>query len=115
MLAGLAEVAAGVLLVVPRTAMLGAWLCLFDMVQVFVLNMAYDFGLKQLSFHLILMAGVLVAPDLPRLADVFLRRKVVGAAARRAHSRRARRAPDSAWRPGRSCSPAPICWSCSRT
>jgi len=58
--------------------MLGAWLCLFDMVQVFVLNMAYDFGLKQLSFHLILMAGVLMAPDLPRLADVLLRRKVSG-------------------------------------
>ena len=78
MLAGLAEVAAGVLLVAPRTVMLGAWLCLFDMVQVFVLNMAYDFGLKQLSFHLILMAGVLMAPDLPRLADVLLRRKVSG-------------------------------------
>ena len=51
MAAGLAEVAAGVLLVIPRTAMLGAWVCLFDMTQVFVLNMAYDFGLKQLSLH----------------------------------------------------------------
>ena len=62
MLAGVAEVAAGLLLVVPRTAMLGAWLCIFDMLQVLVLNMAYDFGLKQLSFHLILMAAVLVVP-----------------------------------------------------
>lgn len=77
-LAGAAEVAAGVLLVVPRTAMLGAWLCLFDMVQVFVLNMTYDFGLKQLSLHLVLMAMVLVAPDLPRLADFFLRRQAKG-------------------------------------
>ena len=71
--------------------MLGAWLCLFDMTQVFALNMAYDFGLKQLSLHLILMAAVLVAPDLPRLADFFLRRQVLRAAARGAHSRRARR------------------------
>ena len=77
MTAGLAEVAAGVLLVIPRTTMLGAWLCLFDMAQVFVLNMTYDFGLKQLSAHLILMAAVLVAPDLPRLAALFLRRKVM--------------------------------------
>jgi hypothetical protein len=77
MTAGLAEVAAGALLVIPRTAMLGAWLCLFDMTQVFVLNMAYDFGLKQLSAHLILMAAVLVAPDVPRLAGVFLRRQAM--------------------------------------
>ena len=78
MLAGAAEVAAGLLLVVPGTAMLGAWLCIFDMLQVFALNMAYDFGLKQLSFHLILMATVLVAPDLPRLRDFFLRREATG-------------------------------------
>ena len=78
MMAGAAEVAAGLLLVVPGTAMLGAWLCIFDMLQVFVLNMAYDFGLKQLSFHLIVMAVVLVAPDLPRLRDFFLRRTATG-------------------------------------
>lgn len=78
MLAGLAEVAAGVLLVVPRTAMLGAWLCSVDMAQVFALNMSYDFGLKQLSLHLILMATVLVAPDLPRLRDFFVRREATG-------------------------------------
>jgi hypothetical protein len=78
MLAGAAEVAAGLLLVVPRTAMLGAWLCIFDMLQVFALNMAYDFGLKQLSFHLIVMAAVLVAPDLPRLRDFFIRREASG-------------------------------------
>ena len=77
MTAGLAEVAAGVLLVIPRTTMLGAWVCLFDLTQVFVLNMTYDFGLKQLSAHLILMAALLVAPDLPRLSGLFLRRQVL--------------------------------------
>ena len=53
----------GLLLLVPRTTMLGALICLADMVQVFVLNMTYDFGLKQISFHLILMSLFLLAPD----------------------------------------------------
>ena len=43
--------------------MLGALICLADMMQVFVLNMTYDFGLKQISFHLILMSLFLLAPD----------------------------------------------------
>lgn len=67
MLTGWAELLAGVLLVVPATATLGALVCLFDMLQVFALNMAYDFGLKQISFHLVVMSLVLLAPDLPRL------------------------------------------------
>jgi uncharacterized membrane protein YphA (DoxX/SURF4 family) len=68
---GCAEVLAGILLVVPRTTMLGALIGLADMIQVFVLNMTYDFGLKQISFHLILMSLFLLAPDVPRLANVF--------------------------------------------
>jgi hypothetical protein len=40
------------------------------MVQVFVLNMTYDFGLKLISFHLILVALFLLAPDLRRIAAV---------------------------------------------
>ena len=46
MFTGWAEVVAGGLLVVPQTAMLGATIALADMVQVFVLNMTYDIGLK---------------------------------------------------------------------
>ncbi len=68
---GCAEVLAGILLVVPRTTMMGALICLADMIQVFVLNMTYDFGLKQISFHLILMSLFLLAPDFLRLANVF--------------------------------------------
>ncbi|MEQ1760586.1 MAG: hypothetical protein ABL986_19925 [Vicinamibacterales bacterium] len=60
---GVAEVAAGALLVIPQTATLGAILALFDMVQVFLLNMTYDFGLKQISAHLILMCVILLAPE----------------------------------------------------
>ena len=67
---GGAEVLGGMLLVVPRTTMLGALICLADMIQVFVLNMTYDFGLKLISFHLILMSLILLAPDFRRLANV---------------------------------------------
>lgn len=69
---GCAEMLAGLLLVVPRTATLGALICLVDMTQVFVLNMTYDFGLKQISFHLILMSLFLLAPHLRRLANVLV-------------------------------------------
>jgi hypothetical protein len=75
---GCAEVLAGVLLAVPRTTMLGALICLADMTQVFVLNMTYDFGLKQISFHLILMSLFLLAPDLPRLASIFVLDRAAG-------------------------------------
>jgi uncharacterized membrane protein YphA (DoxX/SURF4 family) len=64
---GCAEIAAGILLISPRTAPLGAVIALADMIQVFALNMAYDVGLKQLSFHFIVMALLVLAPDMRRL------------------------------------------------
>jgi uncharacterized membrane protein YphA (DoxX/SURF4 family) len=82
MLAGWAEVLAGVLLVVPATATIGAIVCLFDMLQVFSLNMAYDFGLKQISGHLVVMALVLLAPDLGRLWRAALNQAAAAAPAR---------------------------------
>jgi hypothetical protein len=72
MFTGWAEVVAGGLLVVPQTAMLGATIALADMVQVFVLNMTYDIGLKTISLHLIAFAVFLLAPDLGRLARMFM-------------------------------------------
>jgi len=72
MFTGGAEMAAGILLLVPRTTTLGALIGLADMLQVFVLNMAYDFGLKQISFHYLLMFGFLLAPDIPRLVNVLV-------------------------------------------
>lgn len=71
MFAGSAEVAAGLLLIAPRTAMLGALLAAADMTQVFMLNMTYDVPVKQLSFHLLLMSLFLLAPDAKRLAQFF--------------------------------------------
>ncbi len=69
MFAGSAEVLAGILLIVPRTTMLGALIAAADMTQVFVLNMTYDVPVKLLSFHLLLLAAFLLAPDAKRLAD----------------------------------------------
>jgi uncharacterized membrane protein YphA (DoxX/SURF4 family) len=65
--AGFAETTAGVLLIFPRTTMLGALLAMADMTQVFMLNMAYDVPVKIVSFHLLLLALFLLAPDVPRL------------------------------------------------
>jgi hypothetical protein len=42
------------------------------MLQVFVLNMTYDFGLKQISLHYLLMFAFLISPDARRLADVLV-------------------------------------------
>ena len=72
MFTGWAELLAGVFLVVPHTATLGALAALVDMTQVFVLNMTYDFGLKQISFHLILISLFLLAPQFQRLANVLV-------------------------------------------
>ena len=70
--AGCAEILGGVLLVIPRTATLGALVCLADMIQVFMLNMTYDVPVKLFSFHLILIAAILLAPDFRRLANMFV-------------------------------------------
>jgi hypothetical protein len=70
---GCAEIAAGILLISPRTVPLGALIALADLIQVFALNMAYDIGLKQLSFHFIVMALLVLAPQLRQLITVLLR------------------------------------------
>jgi hypothetical protein len=72
MFTGWAEVAAGVLLVIPRTATIGTLIALADMLQVFVLNMSYDVGLKQISFHLMAIAVLLLAPEARRLAGALV-------------------------------------------
>jgi len=43
------------------------------MTQVFALNMAYDVGLKQIAFHYIVMALLLLAPDAKKLAGALVR------------------------------------------
>jgi hypothetical protein len=68
---GCAEILGGILLLVPRTTTLGTLICLADMTQVFVLNMTYDIGVKQISFHLIVLGLFLLAPEFQRLIDFF--------------------------------------------
>lgn len=69
--AGCAEMLGGVLLFLPRTATLGALICLADVTQVFMLNMTYDTPVKLLALHLILISVFLLAFDAERLANVF--------------------------------------------
>jgi uncharacterized membrane protein YphA (DoxX/SURF4 family) len=76
--AGCAEMLGGILLIFPRTTMIGALVSLADLIQIFMLNMTYDVPVKLFSFHLLLMALFLLAPEFERLADFFLRNRTVG-------------------------------------
>jgi hypothetical protein len=77
--AGCAEVLAGLLLIFPRTALLGAMVALADMTQVFTLNMCYDVPVKLFSFHLIFFSLFLLAPNMQRLAEFFIWKRPVAA------------------------------------
>ncbi|WP_238846000.1 DoxX family protein [Nocardia terpenica] len=72
MLLGAAELLGGLLLLIPRTAVAGALLCLVDMAQVFVLNMTFDVPVKILSGHLMAMSLLLLAPEARRLTNALL-------------------------------------------
>lgn len=69
---GLSEAVGGVLLFFRRTTTLGACVVGAVMTNVVLLNFCYDVSVKQFSAHLLLMALVLVAPDVPRLVDLFV-------------------------------------------
>jgi hypothetical protein len=75
--AGCAEMLGGILLLAPRTATLGALVCLADMIQVFMLNMTYDVPVKLFSFHLILFSLFLLVPDMRRLLNFFFTDRTV--------------------------------------
>jgi hypothetical protein len=74
--AGCAELLGGMLLIFRRTRTLGLLICLADMTQVFVLNMTYDVPVKQFSFHLILIALLLLLPQRRRLLNFLLLNRV---------------------------------------
>jgi len=69
--AGAAEVLGGVLLLIPRTTMLGALVSLGAMANVLMLNLGYDVPVKIGVSNLVVMSLVLLFPDLRRLADFF--------------------------------------------
>jgi hypothetical protein len=77
---GCAEMLGGVLLIFPRTTLLGALVCLVDTTEIFILNMCYDVPVKLYSFHLLVMSVFLIAPELKRLANLFIFNRQVEAA-----------------------------------
>jgi len=70
--AGVAEVTGALLLLGRRTITLGALIVLGVMTNVWLMNVLYDVPVKTLSFHLMLLAAFLIAPDARRLRDFFL-------------------------------------------
>ncbi|MCP9624355.1 DoxX family protein [Nocardia otitidiscaviarum] len=72
---GAAEVVAGLLLFVPRTAVLGALSSVLCMAQVLLLNLTFDIPEKLLSGHLLLIGLILLAPYCARLIDLFVRQR----------------------------------------
>lgn len=77
---GAAELLAGILLILPRTAVAGALLCAVDMTQVFILNMTYDIRLKTVSSMLLVLSLFLLAPHARRLASVLFTDRAAPAA-----------------------------------
>jgi hypothetical protein len=70
--AGCCELLGGLLLLIPRLTTLGSLVSTAVLSNVLMLNMSYDVPVKLYSFHLLLMAMVLVIPDAKRLADFFV-------------------------------------------
>lgn len=68
---GAVEVTCGILLFIPRTVLLGALATAAVTCQIFILNMTYDVPVKLFSFHLMLMALFLAAPDFSRMFRFF--------------------------------------------
>jgi hypothetical protein len=69
---GCAMITAGLLLIVPRTATLGALISLAAMIEMFMQYMTYDVIAKLFAFHLILLCCFLLAPNVPRLVRFLL-------------------------------------------
>jgi hypothetical protein len=69
---GAGEMLGGLLLTTRRTTLLGALVSAAVLSNVAMLNFSYDVPVKLFSLHLLGMAIFLMAPDLGRLANLFL-------------------------------------------
>ena len=78
-LAGVAELGGGILLLFRRTTTLGALVVAAVMTNIVTLNFSYHVGVKLYSIHLLLFTIFLFGPDLKRLADVFVFNRPVAA------------------------------------
>jgi hypothetical protein len=74
---GAAGLAGGLLLLAPRTTLLGALLCGAHLLMAVPLSLCYDLPFKLYLFHLLLMSVLLIAPDLRRLSDLILLNRAV--------------------------------------
>jgi hypothetical protein len=72
---GIVEVSGGILLFVPWLSTLGAIISFAALTHVFLLNMCYGVNLKLYSFHLLLMALFLLAPELRWLGQAIVMRQ----------------------------------------
>jgi hypothetical protein len=70
--AGMVEMVAGALVIVPRLTTLGAVLAIGAMGNVFLLNMSYDVPVKLYSFQLLSMGVFLMLPEIRRIINVFV-------------------------------------------
>ncbi|MGV9838181.1 DoxX family protein [Nocardia niigatensis] len=75
---GAAEITAGVLLILPFTAGLGAVLAVVVTLQVFLLNLTFDVPVKILSGQLLVYAVVLAAPEIVRVVRALTGHAVPG-------------------------------------
>jgi hypothetical protein len=71
-LVGIAEVVAGLLLCFRRTATLGALIAAATLLNVVMLNVCFNVGVKLWSANLLVMAVFLLGLDARRLGDVFV-------------------------------------------
>jgi hypothetical protein len=71
-LTGAAAVLGGVLLLFPRTTLLGALICAANLAMAVTLALCYDLPSKLYVSFLFVLAFVLLVPDLRRLANLFL-------------------------------------------
>jgi uncharacterized membrane protein YphA (DoxX/SURF4 family) len=69
---GSVELLAGLLLILPRTTLLGSLLTVVAMTQVLILNMCYDVPGKLFSFHILLGAVFLLFAHFRRLTNLFI-------------------------------------------
>ena len=89
---GFAGLAGGLLLLAPRTALLGALICAANLLMAVALSLCYDLPFKLYLVHLLFMSVLLIVPDLPRLIRLILLNRAVEPAGAPPLSARGRRA-----------------------
>jgi hypothetical protein len=73
---GLGEVLAATLLLFRRTALIGAFISVFILINVVAVNFAYDISVKLLSCFLLVLSVFLVLPDIKRVVQFFSGKQV---------------------------------------